>query len=81
MTRDSIFQQIHGFLTILKVQSDAINEDMVLIGKKGCLDSLSALQLIFLCEETYKIDLLENDIKLERLSTVGTLINAIIELI
>jgi len=54
--------------------SDEADSDTVLLGSGGLLDSVSAVGLIVRLEETFGIELAEDDLLLESLSTPSSVI-------
>ena len=55
------------------------DESTCLLGKNSTIDSLSVMELIAWCEDSYNIEyLLEDDLFLESLSTVSTLAEKIV---
>lgn len=77
MEKELITVKVCNEINKLLKNDSIINESSPLLGDHSILDSITAINLVVWCNETYNIDLLSDDLNLDFLNNIGTLINCI----
>lgn len=76
-TKEEIFTEVSNILQVIKNQQLQIDRTTKLISNEHFIDSLNIMELITWVNGNYKIDVIEEDLQLSCLETVGTLVDMI----
>lgn len=72
--KEQIYNQVCEMLKeVLQKDKYIFNENTVLLGQGGIMDSLTITSFINKIESNFKVDIIEEDLELECLETVGSL--------
>lgn len=72
--KEQIYNQVCEMLKeVLQEDKYIFNENTVLLGQGGIMDSLTITSFINKIESNFKVDIIEEDLELKCLETVGSL--------
>lgn len=78
--KEQIYNQVCEMLKeVLEKDKDIFNENTVLLGQGGIMDSLTISRFINKVESNFKVDIIEEDLELKCLETVGSLTDFLYE--
>lgn len=79
--RESILREVESILKILIDDEIEYNMETKLLGESHILDSVTAIQLVAWGDEYYGINVLEGDMELKCLQTVGEYVERVYSMI
>lgn len=80
MTKQEILDDVQNILKLIINKEVNLDISTPLLGANNLIDSLTVMELIAWCNDFYKINVLEEDISLECLKTVGSFVDRIYQL-
>ena len=73
MNQEFVYSQLCNKIKELKKDNSELSSNSVLLGNGGILDSLLIIQIVQWCKDVFNVDLIDDDINLKYLDTIGTL--------